>query len=177
MQMDNNTLNLITVTGPDCPGIIAGITSVLAANGADIEDVSMTRLCGNFAMMLVAKSSKNWIRLKDDLCLAGRDKGVRVSVDEIAKFVHIEESNIYVSGIGPNRVGIVSSISAVLAEHGANINEMTTRLLLGTSGEIYVIRVEATYAGNMDSLKAALDGMGQSLGIETRLELLERVDL
>lgn len=177
MQMDNNTLRLITVTGPDCPGIIAGITSVLAVSGADIEDVSMTRLCGNFAMMLVAKSSKDWIRLKDDLCIAGKSIGVRVSVDDIAKLIHVDESNIYVSGIGPNRVGIVSSLSALLAEHGANINEMTTRLLQGTSCEIYVIRIEATYAGNMDHLKTAIDSMGQSLGIETRLELLERVDL
>ena len=46
---------LLTITGTDRPGLIAAVSGVLAEQGADIEDISMTRLSGNFAMILVAR--------------------------------------------------------------------------------------------------------------------------
>ena len=39
------------------------------------------------------------------------------------------EATHFISAAGPNRVGIVATLSRVLADHGANITEMSTRLL------------------------------------------------
>jgi glycine cleavage system transcriptional repressor len=43
----------VSVFGRDRPGIIAAVTRVLADAGCNLEDTSMTILCGHFAMMLV----------------------------------------------------------------------------------------------------------------------------
>ena len=43
---------LITVSGKDKPGIIAKVTGLLYARGCNLEDVSMTLLEGQFAMMM-----------------------------------------------------------------------------------------------------------------------------
>ena len=50
------TLLAVTVIGHDRPGIIAEATGLLAALGANLEDSSMTRLRGHFAMVLVASA-------------------------------------------------------------------------------------------------------------------------
>jgi len=49
---------LLTVTGPDRPGLIAAISGIMAAGNADLEDISMTRLSGNFAMIVVARGGE-----------------------------------------------------------------------------------------------------------------------
>lgn len=175
---ENLQLALITVSGPDRPGIIATITGVLANYKADIEDVSMTRLSGNFAMMMAVRSADGGIdAVHDPLVAAGAAVGVHVSFEVIDELVSDEDANVFISAIGPNRVGIVSQLSALLMKHNANINEMTTRLLHRTATPVYVVRIEAAYDGDFENLKSDLGAVGQELGIETRLELLERVDL
>ncbi len=46
----------VTVLGHDRPGIIADVTGVLADLGGNLEDSSMTRLRGHFAMTLVVRT-------------------------------------------------------------------------------------------------------------------------
>ena len=43
---------LLTISGKDKPGIIAKVTGILFARGCNLEDVSMTLLEGQFAMMM-----------------------------------------------------------------------------------------------------------------------------
>ena len=45
--------SVMTVTGKDKPGIIARVTGVLFEAGANLEDVSMTILEGELAMILI----------------------------------------------------------------------------------------------------------------------------
>ena len=44
---------IVTVLGKDRPGIVAGATKVLYAIGANLEDSAMTRLAGEFAILLI----------------------------------------------------------------------------------------------------------------------------
>jgi glycine cleavage system transcriptional repressor len=48
------TTYAVTAVGPDAPGEIAALAEALADLGANLEDASMTRLRGHFAMTLVA---------------------------------------------------------------------------------------------------------------------------
>ena len=47
---------MITVSGQDKPGIIAKVSGLSFARGCNLEDVSMTLLEGQFAMMMTACS-------------------------------------------------------------------------------------------------------------------------
>ncbi|MBF0285558.1 MAG: amino acid-binding protein, partial [Magnetococcales bacterium] len=46
---------LLTLAGKDRPGIVAAISRVLYETGCNIEDSSMTRLRGQFTMMLMLR--------------------------------------------------------------------------------------------------------------------------
>lgn len=167
---------LLTVTGFDRPGIIAAVSEVLAEEGADIEDVSMTRLAGNFAMMLVAKGGEE-ARLRQRLEEVARRLGLFIHLEPAAEVREVEEANGFVFAAGPNRIGIVATLSRILANHGANITEMTTRLLERTAVPVYLVRMEATIPGDWEELSQELKAAGERLGIEVRLEPLERADL
>jgi glycine cleavage system transcriptional repressor len=168
---------MLTVTGPDRPGIIAAISGVLAAEGVDIEDVSMTRLSGNFAMMLMARGATPEV-IGRKLEAAASGVGVKIHLEPCAAPAETpEEANIFVSAAGPNRVGIVAALSHLLASHGANIHEMTTRLLHKTRVPVYLVRIEAHYDGDWATLQQALADAGRTMGVEVRLDPLERADL
>ena len=64
---------LITISGKDKPGIIAKVSGVLFARGCNLEDISMTLLEGQFAMMMTAglPSSLAMTRVAQGLELLG----------------------------------------------------------------------------------------------------------
>lgn len=167
---------LITITGTDRPGLIAAIAEVLAAAGADLEDVTMTRLEGNFAMMLVSRGGDD-VQLEQGLARVAQELGLFTHVQPAVEQSAEELANAYVSAVGPNRVGIVAAIAGVLARHGANIVEMSTRLLEKTAVPVYLVRIEAVTGEETEGLRRDLAAAGAQLGIEVRLELMERVDL
>lgn len=169
--------HLITVTGTDGPGLVAAISEVIAGQGADIEDVTMTRLSGNFAAMLVARGGDH-VRLAAELAECGRSHGLFVHVEPaIQERPVMDEANVYVNAAGPNKVGIVAALSRVLAAHCANITEMSTRLLSRTEVPTYLVRIEACAQNDLASLSNDLFQTGKQIGIDVRVEPLERTDL
>lgn len=168
---------LLTVTGPDRPGIIAAISGALAEEGVDIEDISMTRLSGNFAMMLVARGGEE-SKIQEHLERVGREMGLFVHLEPSVEPGEEPEANGFVFAVGPNRIGIVAALSRALADHRANITEMTTRLLEKTEVPVYLVRIEATIEpAEWEALERDLRATGKTLGAEVRLEPLERGDL
>jgi glycine cleavage system transcriptional repressor len=168
--------HLVTVTGPDGPGIIAAVSRIFADEGADIEDISMTRLSGNFAMMLVARGGDS-ARLDAGLREAARGRGLITHIEPSADDAPEPDANFFVQAVGPNRVGIVSALSAALAARRANIHEMTTRLLHKTQVPVYVVRIEGFFEGDCADLAADLETVARDLAVEVRVESLERADL
>ncbi|MDI9619306.1 MAG: ACT domain-containing protein [Candidatus Nezhaarchaeota archaeon] len=90
---EDKDLIVVTVIGVDKPGIVAGITSVLASLNVNIEDISQTVLRGFFAMIMVADISKatcSLSQLRDKLELKAKELGVEVFVQhsEIFRAIH-----------------------------------------------------------------------------------------
>ncbi len=168
---------LLTVTGPDRPGIIAAISDIFARADADIEDVSMTRLSGNFAMILLARGGDE-TELRRELGRVSESLEMMVHLRRAARTVRDETPNFFVSAAGPNRIGIVSRLSALLAGHGVNITEMSTRLLGRTRIPVYLVRIECfAEPAQVELLQKTLADAGAELGVEVRAELLESTDL
>jgi len=167
---------LLTVTGPDRPGLIAAISGILAEENADLEDVSMTRLAGNFAMIVVCRGGDERA-LRDRLRQKAHDLGLHAHLETAVERPVEQQPNAYIMAIGPNRIGIVASLSQVLSQHQANITEMSTQLLQKTSLPVYVIRLEAFVPGDWDSLQYALQNTAQLLGVEVRIEPLQQADM
>lgn len=83
---------VIVVVGADKPGIVAGITSVLAQNNVNIIDISQTVLRGVFAMIMIvdiSQSKVNLPKLREELQKKGKELNVEVSVyhEEVFKYM------------------------------------------------------------------------------------------
>ncbi|MFO7534612.1 MAG: ACT domain-containing protein [Kiritimatiellia bacterium] len=80
---ETGTRIVIAVIGRDRPGILAGVTGILAARGANILDVSQTILSGLFTMIMIADiaaSASPFADLKKELGEHGRGQGLSVMV-------------------------------------------------------------------------------------------------
>jgi len=82
-------LAVVTVIGADKPGIVAGITSVLARHNVNIVDISQTVVRGIFSMIMIVDLSTSSIslpELREELVAEGKKLGVEVAVNHINVF-------------------------------------------------------------------------------------------
>lgn len=167
---------LLTFTGEDRPGLIAAIARALADLGADIEDVSMTRLSGNFALMLLARGAEKET-LEETCRKLGNDLGLRCHVEDAVEETHHPKPNLFVSSVGPNRVGIVAALAEVLARHNVNIVEMTTHLIESPEVPVYLVRLEGVADCDFVALEQDLTEAARSIGVDVRVEPIEGEEL
>ena len=72
---------VISVFGLDHPGIVAGVSQILADASCSIIDINQTVVQGKFAMVIIADTSRareSTAALKDRLRLEGQNLGVRI---------------------------------------------------------------------------------------------------
>jgi glycine cleavage system transcriptional repressor len=166
----------VTAFGVDRPGIVAAVTGVLVDHDGNLEDTAMTILGGHFAMMLV-------VSVPDDRDPRTLEQALAREVDPLGLTVAVrplgEEgaappaagSSWAVSVHGADRPGIVHAVSRSLAEHGANIVDLATRVVGGQVPPAYVMLLEVTLAPEADAaaLQRDLDALGAELGVEVHV--------
>jgi len=72
---------IISVFGMDHPGIVAGVSQILAEASCSIIDINQTVVQGKFAMVIIADTSRareSTTELKERLRRAGEQLGVRI---------------------------------------------------------------------------------------------------
>lgn len=72
---------VISVFGLDHPGIVAGVSQILAEASCSIIDINQTVVQGKFAMVIIVETSRareSTAELKDRLRLEGQKLGVRI---------------------------------------------------------------------------------------------------
>jgi glycine cleavage system transcriptional repressor len=167
----------ITVLGHDRPGIIAETTARLAELGLNLEDSSMTRLRGHFAMTLICAGAAAAADVESALDGLTADGTLTVTVREVP-----EEESLPASGTpwilsvhGADRPGIVSSLVAEVARVGGNITDLTTRL----AGDLYVLVAEIDLPAGVDvpALDGAIHAVATTLGVDATLREAEADEL
>lgn len=84
---------VIAVFGPDKPGILAGVSQIVAKKNANVEDVSQTILSGLFTMAMrvdIKNANCDFAELKTDLDEFGAEIGMSIIVqhEEIFMAMH-----------------------------------------------------------------------------------------
>ena len=72
---------IISVFGVDHPGIVAGVSQILADAGCSIVDINQTVVQGKFAMVIIANTSRSKSsvnELKERFRAQGEELGVRI---------------------------------------------------------------------------------------------------
>jgi glycine cleavage system regulatory protein len=161
---------VLTVIGPDRPGIVEQLSDQVLAVGGNWEESRMSRLAGKFAGLL---------RVSVDAAHADHlAAGLRGLASDNLTIVVERSGDLDVSGsrslsleiVGTDRPGIVRDISHVLARHGVNIEELETEVASAAmSGEPIFhahahIRLPAST--NVDEIRAVLEAMADHLMVD-----------
>ena len=179
---------LLTISGKDKPGIIAKVTGILFARGCNLEDVSMTLLEGQFAMMMTVcvPSQKALERAVDALEVLGaspwsmdlhvtflKGKATRGKRQAAGSFPHV------ITAFGRDRTGIVYEVSRALAGLHVNITDLDSRILGAGPRTTYamILEVDVPQKADLSKLKALLVRVSRTLKIEIQMKPLERVSL
>lgn len=140
----------VTALGADRPGIIARVTGVLLDHGGNLEDSQMTILRGHFAIMLLVSTDAEPAALEDALTAATADLGLVVTVRPAGPGADSPPPTHVVSVYGVDRPGIVHHAAQALADAGANVSDVTTRVLPGEQ-PVYAMLLEVSLPADVSA--------------------------
>lgn len=80
---------IVTVIGKDKPGIIAKVSTALAENNVNIEDISQTIMQGSFTMLMLCDLDSSELKIKDLGALL-TNLGEQIGVS-----IHVQNQDIF----------------------------------------------------------------------------------
>lgn len=166
---------VVTVIGPDRPGLVSQLSDCGKAHGASWAESRMASMAGQFAGI---------VRFEVDAAgaaslaaaLAGLESlGLRVVVAEGAASPRRADSQMLkLDLVGHDRPGIVRDISRALADCGVSIDELDTEIVSGamSGGNLFKVRallqVPATLA--IAELRQTLEALANELMVDIALD-------
>lgn len=178
---------LITAAGDDRPGMAHALAARLADANCNIEDTTMTRLSGEFAMILIVSPPAvlSSDQLAQQLSPLETSHGLFISCRDIGPEEPLEESigaRYILSVYGPEAQGLVARITGVLAERDVNITDVQTRV--ASAGALYVMVLEielpvfdSDVVLEAEKLKLELEHAAREIGVQVTLRALEEETL
>lgn len=176
---------LISAFGKDRAGIVASVTEVLFDLGGNIQDATMTRLGGQFTLMLVVgvPGKVTAAKVESGFRSLGKRLGLTLTVKSVspalAKGGRREEPSYLLSVYGTDQPGIVYKITQALAERKVSVTDLQTKAVTRAGSPLYVMLLEIQIPKglDMDALRTDLDNLRQALKIEITLQDIEPVAL
>ncbi|MEJ7622196.1 MAG: ACT domain-containing protein [Aquificaceae bacterium] len=161
---------ILSIFGKDRPGIVAGVSRALYGMGLNLEDSSMTRLNGEFTIMLIVSSAED-INAEDilqNLQEVGQKYELFMVCRELEEVVYPKAEAIYrIVVFGSDKPGIVYGVSSILADLGLNISDLRTE----KRGSLYVMVIEAEGQEDVeDILRLELEKLKDLLGVDISVE-------
>ncbi len=164
---------VMTVMGPDRPGLVEALARVVAEHGGNWLESRMARLAGQFAGVVrveidPARQSAFLAALgsleKDGLSVQARPSDIPAAASAVALTLEI---------VGQDRPGIVSQIARIVASHGLNIEEFTSGVISAPmTGEPMfqaLARLHAPASADLNTLRSALEAIAADLMVDVTL--------
>lgn len=162
---------ILTAIGKDRPGIVAGVTKVVYSLGGNLEDSAMTRLAGEFAIMLVFSAPGR--------VTANRlDRAFRSIASRLGLAIHLKplmvaarrpgrQPRLYlISVYGADRPGIVYRVAELLARSRINITNLSTHRGTGKRPLYHLLlEVEGPARLALKQLEYRLTSLARQLGV------------
>ena len=164
---------VLTLIGPDRPGIVDSVSETVAAHGGDWLDSRMAHLAGMFAgVLLVEVAEEQAAALEDALRRLDVD-GLRVTVERTTPVDAARQRAMEIELLGLDRRGLVHEISALLAAHGINVEELETdsRAAAHSGDRMFHAHVRVVIPETVDVIEVrhGLERLASDLMVEIRL--------
>ena len=159
--------------------MVAALSQKLFAANCNIEDATMTRLCGEFAMILVVVPPRGLSTpaLAARLAELQESHGLKIGCNDFDDAENTADTQgaprFMLSVYGPDKTGLVAHTSQVLAAHHVNITDLQTRVAVSHTVYVMLFELEFPPALAVETLRAALDAAALELGVEYSLNALD----
>lgn len=165
---------VVTVVGPDKPGIVSKISNCAQTVAVNWADSHMTRMAGQFAGIVHLQVSPD----DADSAIATLKK---LEADDLQISIVRSDARPAAAGrrllqlelTGPDRPGIVRTLSMQLAQRGVSIERLNTELC-GAQEESHLFKVHAQLdvpdALSDQTLRELLDSLGSELMVDIELD-------
>jgi glycine cleavage system transcriptional repressor len=176
----------LSAIGKDQPGIVAALSKVLFEKGCNLEDSSMTRLKGDFAILLLISLPEGLTAgdLRTALEPAAREKGLAYTLRELSA----QEASGGTASTGPpytlvvygvDHPGIVHRIAQAAADHRVNITDLRTHVTQSQGTDLYTLAMEVDIADEKTAarFREKLEGLKKELKVELTLNPVEAEEL
>lgn len=179
-----NHFAIVTAFGQDRAGIVALMADSLYQLGCNIEDSCMTRLRGEFTMMLMVRLPQGLDAetLEGRLTVSTRPLDLtvlcRALPDQAALRQPITEVPAFMLSVyGADHPGIVAQVARTVADQGGTITDMNTRVIGSGEVPVYVmvLEIQLPQDRQADQLKQALDTLKPLLGVDLTFRPLDSV--
>lgn len=165
---------ILTLIGPDRPGLVSAVASCAAAAGANWLDSRMAQLAGQFAGLVHLEVDPDTV---DDLEAALHElegKGLRITIERGREVAVAALHPVQLDLVGHDHLGIVQDIATVLARHDVTIESLETSCEPASmSGEpLFRARAELGVPASTDlhELKDALEALANALMVDLDLQ-------
>ena len=166
---------ILTVMGPDRPGLVQSLSHTVAKHGGNWEESRMARLSGQFAGILLVRAPDARIadmtRDLEALASEGLRVTLEVSTEEPAAPAY---RTLHLELVGQDHPGIVREISRTLAAQGINIEALDSHCdSASMSGEMLfhaTLQLRVPLTRTTEALKTALEELANELMVDITLD-------
>jgi glycine cleavage system transcriptional repressor len=176
----------LSAVGKDQPGIVAALAKMFFDLGCNLEESSMTRLKGDFAVLLLISLPDNLSleSLKTSMAALAKQWELAFTLRELpvggdGSRVEPNAQNHTLVVYGIDHPGIVYKVTQAAADLKVNITDLRTRVTEGKSGAIYSLIMELEIPGGntADSFREKLEILKKDLKVEVTLTPVEAEEL
>lgn len=165
---------IISITGPDRPGVSAAAFRVLARHGVQLLDVEQARFRGNlFLAAYVGIGAEKVVEVEEGLIETLRQYNQRVTIEagaNVADSASPRSTHVVVMLGNPVNAADVSEVGRALANYDANIDRIRGISDYPVTGlELHVTIPDYT-PGDGQSIRKALAELTPRLGVDLAIE-------
>ena len=166
---------VLTVIGPDRPGLVEALSETIANHGANWLESRMSRLEGWFAGLLRVNvpdaHAADLIRALDEF----GSRGLRVTVQATEPAPPVAETRtLRLELIGQDHPGIIRQLSHVLAERRVNVDELDTNVTSAPMSGEPLFRARASLrvpsSVSLEELRETLEKIADELMVDLSLD-------
>ncbi len=165
---------VLTLIGPDRPGLVSAVAARASAGGANWMESRMSQLAGQFAGVVRLEVEEDAAPRLEAALRGLETEGLRLTIERGLASPGQALRTVQLDLVGHDRPGIVRDISAVLARHGVSIEGLETECESASmSGEIlFRARAELGVPAetSLDALRDDLEALANELMVDLDLD-------
>lgn len=174
---------LLTVSGPDRPGIVAAIAEALLAADCNLEDSSMTQLRGEFAILLIVRLGPGRMAsLEEHIGPAADALGLAhtlrpLGAVEVTRPPASDRTLCLITVFGADHPGIVAPVARFLADRQVNVTDLSTEVVGSVDKPVYAMVIEAESPVALEELEQGLAAVARKLTCDISVKEIEAYPL